>query len=54
MKHEITGDFPAPYFFSIDENSGKVTVKNNLKNDKAFSYKVQFYPILYFSIKHGG
>jgi protocadherin Fat 4 len=41
VQYEIVGDFPAPYFFNIDQNSGQINVKNDLKSDKGFSYKIR-------------
>ena len=38
--YSIVGDFPAPYFFSVDERSGQIKVAQNLKADKVFAYTV--------------
>ncbi len=40
VQYEIVGDFPSPYFFKINQNNGLISIANNLKTDKAFSYKV--------------
>ena len=48
VRYELIGDFPAPYFFSIDASSGTVKVKNNLKADKALTYKVLHFTHIYF------
>ena len=40
IKYAITGDFPAPHFFAIDADSGRISLQNDLMNDKGFSYLV--------------
>ncbi len=43
IRYEIIGDFPAPYFFKIEETGGQIKVANNLTTDRAFSYKVRVF-----------
>ena len=40
MKYEIIGDMPAPTYFSIDENTGHLSVKKDLKKGDALVYQV--------------
>ena len=40
MKYAIIGDMPAPTYFNIDEYTGHLSVKANLKGDAAFTYQV--------------
>ena len=47
IKYEILGDFPAPYFFQVRDDSRRITVANNLKEDKASSYIVSVELIKY-------
>ena len=42
IKYKLIGDFPAPYFFKIDENSGIITIRKSLKADKATNYTVSY------------
>lgn len=40
IKYQMVGNFPAPYFFSINEDTGDISVAQNLKTDKASTYTV--------------
>ena len=42
IKFEITGDYPAPSFFSVNTNNGQISIKSDLKTDnlKSTLYKV--------------
>ena len=42
IKYKLIGDFPAPYFFKIDENSGMITIRKSLKADKGTNYTVSY------------
>ncbi|KAK3745550.1 hypothetical protein RRG08_040225, partial [Elysia crispata] len=45
IRYEATGLGLAPYFFAIDENTGRVTVRNSLRNftDMSYSLTVKAY-----------
>ena len=38
--YSIIGDLPAPYFFGIDQESGEISVKNDLKLGRNSTYIV--------------
>lgn len=40
MIYGVVGDMPAPTFFGINENSGQIYVKSNLRTDTNMEYKV--------------
>lgn len=40
MKYTVIGDMPAPTYFDVDENTGHISVKANLKLSDAFTYQV--------------
>ena len=40
VRYQLVGDFPAPYFFKINEHDGRITVRKTLKADKATNYTV--------------
>ena len=40
IKYELVGDYLALYFFTVDRDSGDVTVASDLLQDKAFEYSL--------------
>ena len=48
MKYAVIGDMPAPTYFTVDENTGQLSVKADLKESDAFTYKVGGYFVLHF------
>ena len=40
IRYEVTGDMPAPNYFSVNEESGAVSVKADLKTDDEMEYRV--------------
>ena len=40
MQYKVIGDMPAPSFFDINQNTGRIVVKTNLKLDDGMEYKV--------------
>lgn len=42
INYGVIGDFPAPYFFSVDATTGVVRVQNDLKMDLDFAYTVWY------------
>lgn len=40
ITYVIVGKPPAPYYFKIDENTGLITVRNNLTTDDSLTYTV--------------
>ena len=48
MKYAVIGDRPAPTYFTVDGNTGRLSVKANLKQSDAFTYKVWGHFTLHF------
>ena len=48
MKYAVVGDMPAPTYFTVDENTGQLSVKADLKESDAFTYKVGGNVMLHF------
>ena len=40
MRFEAIGDMPAPSYFDINEETGAISVKADLKTDDEIEYKV--------------
>ena len=40
IRYEVTGDVPAPNYFEVNEESGAISVKADLKTDDEMEYKV--------------
>ena len=40
VQYQVIGDIPAPVFFDIDANTGRLYVRSNLKLDTAVQYLV--------------
>ena len=40
IRYELIGDGKSPYFFSVDNTNGEISVRNNLKADTDLNYVV--------------
>ncbi len=49
MKYQVIGDVPAPTFFGINEDTGRIFVKSNLKADDEVDYRVCKWHLVYFN-----
>ena len=52
MTYELTGEYPAATFFAVDQASGQVTIKTDLRTDNIgrLKYTVRVFSVtIYFS-----
>ncbi len=51
MRFEAIGDMPAPSYFDINEETGAISVKADLKTDDEIEYKVMLHQSIITSVK---